>query len=254
MDALPWPRKCDLFGVGVSATTYDQAEEVIIRAARQRIPAVVTHLPVHGIVTAATDQRYRKRVNCFDIVAPDGQPVRWALNRFYGTALDDRCYGPELMLRLCRRAAREGIGVYLYGSTLPVVGKLKRNLQEWCPGLRIVGHESPPFRPLTEQEDRDMIDRVNGSGAGLMFIGLGCPKQDNFAFAHRGRIRAVQLCVGAAFDFHAGAKKMAPGWMQKAGLEWLFRLCQEPGRLLHRYHRTNTLFVGLVARRLIFGR
>lgn len=252
--ALNWPGKHELFGVGVSATTYDQAEDVILRAAKDHVSAVVTHLPVHGIVTAATNGKYRRQINSFDMVAPDGQPVRWALNKFHGAELRDRCYGPELMLRLCRRAADEGIGVYLYGSTPDVVAKLKQNLDGWCPGLRVVGYESPPFRQLSPAEDGEMVRRVNDSGAGMMFIGLGCPKQDEFAFAHRGRILAVQLCVGAAFDFHAGTKKMAPVWMQKRSLEWLFRLCQEPGRLLERYLRTNTLFLGLVARRLIFGR
>jgi N-acetylglucosaminyldiphosphoundecaprenol N-acetyl-beta-D-mannosaminyltransferase len=252
--AVHWPQKHSLFGVPISATTYDEAENLIVQAARQRVSAAVTHLPVHGVVTAVTDRRYRSQIEAFDIVAPDGQPVRWALNKFHGTNLGDRCYGPELMLRLCRRAAAENIGVYLYGSTPEVVGKLTENLLRWCPGLHIAGYESPPFRPLSAGEDEAAVRRINDSGAGLVFIGLGCPRQDVFAHEHRGRIQAVQLCVGAAFDFHAGTKKMAPAWMQRASLEWLYRLSQEPGRLLDRYLRTNTLFLWLVARRMLLGR
>jgi len=251
---MSWPRKYDLFGVRISATTYDEAEQAIIQAARQRAAATVTHLPVAGVVSAAMNAAYRRQIDALDIVAPDGQPVRWALNRFHAAGLKDRCYGPEMMLRLCRRAAEERIGVYLYGSTPEVSRRLRANLLDRCPGLIIAGHESPPFRALSPEEDEAMVRRINESGAALVFVGLGCPKQDVFAYEHRHRIRAVQMCVGAAFDFLAGTKKMAPSWMQRSGLEWLFRLCQEPARLLDRYLRNNTIFMWLVARRMLFGR
>ncbi|HLL90157.1 MAG TPA: WecB/TagA/CpsF family glycosyltransferase [Tepidisphaeraceae bacterium] len=251
--ALAWPRKLDLFGVGVSATTYDEAERLVMAAARVRRSAVVTHLPVHGVVTAALDRGYAARVASFDLVAPDGQPVRWALNKFYRTALPDRVYGPELMLRLCRAAARQGVGVYLYGSTTHVLDRLADNLRAECPGLDIVGTESPPFRPLSAAEAAAAVGRINASGAGLVFLGLGLPRQDVFAHEHRDRVRAVMLCVGAAFDFHAKTKKSAPPWMQRRGLEWLFRLAQEPGRLWQRYLFTNSVFVALVTRRMLWG-
>lgn len=251
---MNWPIKKDLFGVQISPTSYEEAMGPIMQAARERRSALVTFLPVHGVVTAARDGDYRTKINAFDIVAPDGQPVRWALNRFHKAELHDRVYGPEMMMRLCRRAAESGVSIYLYGSTPRTLEKLSVNLQERVPGLKIVGLESPPFRALSEEEIQQTIRRINDSGAGLVFIGLGCPKQDQFAFAHRDAIRAVQLCVGAAFDFHAGTKKMAPAWMQKRGLEWLFRLTQEPGRLWRRYIETNTLFLALVARRMVLGR
>lgn len=241
--AAQWPDKFNLFGVQVSVTGYDQAQEVILQAALAHQSAVVTHMPVHGLITAATDEKYRDCINRFDLVAPDGQPVRWALNRFGAAGLKDRCYGPELMIRLCRRAAELNIGIYLYGSTPAVIEKLQQRLLELCPGLHIAGAESPPFRPLTDTERQQVIDRINASGAGLVFIGLGCPRQDFFAAQTREQIRAVQLCVGAAFDFHAGNKKMAPAWMQRLSLEWLFRLTQEPARLWKRYLVTNTLFL-----------
>ncbi len=253
-----WPRKYDVLGVEVSATTYDQLVPLLIAAARRGQPALATFLPVHGIVTAATDKTYRYRVNAFDIVGPDGQPVRWALNKLHLTAmgapLAERVYGPELMARLCAAAALHGVSIYLYGSTPEVLAALGTKLVERNPGLHIAGAESPPFRALSVAERDAVVRRINDSGAGLVFIGLGCPRQDVFAHDNRHAVRAVQLCVGAAFDFHAGTKRTAPAWMQKRGLEWLFRLCQEPGRLWRRYLVTNTTFVYLMAKRLLHGR
>ena len=252
--ASRWPAKHNLFGVMMSATTYDECVAVLIDAAARRQPAVAAHLAVHAVVTAATDPAQRARVNAFDLAAPDGQPVRAALNWFYGAGLPDRVYGPELMLRLCRAAATQDVGVYLYGSTPEVITRLSGRLPQLAPGLRIAGAESPPFRPLTPDEDAATVRRINDSGAGLVFIGLGCPRQEAFAAEHRDHIRAVQVCVGAAFDFHAGNKRMAPRWMQRYSLEWLFRLCQEPGRLWKRYLVTNTIFCWLFARRCVAGR
>ena len=245
--AIPWPEKHDLFGVQVSATTYDGAADAILQAARARVPAVVSLHAVHAVVTASGDPALRQAVNTFQIVASDGQPVRWALNLLHRTGLRDRVYGPELMLRLCRRAAEEGVPVYLYGSSPQVIEELQRNLPAKYPALQVAGAESPPFRPLSPREDDEMVRRINDSGAGIVFLGLGCPKQDRFAYEHRRRINAVQVCVGAAFDFHAGNKRMAPNWMQRHGLEWLFRLCEEPGRLWHRYMVTNTIFAAKLA-------
>lgn len=239
----PWPPKYPLLGVEISATTYAAATDLIIATARQKQGKVVTALPVHGVVTASGDPDLMAKINTFEIVAPDGQPVRWALNFLYDTLLTDRVYGPELMLWLCRRAAADGIGIYLYGSHSHIVKKLAANLTKWFPTLRIDGSESPPFRLLSQDEDRETVERINASGAGLIFLGLGCPRQDFFAFEHRKTIKGVQVCVGAAFDFHSGNKAMAPSWMQRNSLEWLFRLVQEPARLWRRYLVTNSVFV-----------
>jgi N-acetylglucosaminyldiphosphoundecaprenol N-acetyl-beta-D-mannosaminyltransferase len=244
LDRRPWPPKFDVLGIGVSATTYEEAIDLIVEAARRRQSAVCSHFAVHSVVSAAQDPILRKGVSTFDIVAPDGQPVRWALNRLHNAELTDRMYGPEMMRRLCGRAADEGISIYLYGSTPEVLAQLSANLQSWFPRLRIAGTESPPFRALTSDEEQAMIERINDSGAGIVFIGLGCPKQDYFAARYRDRLNAVQMCVGAAFDFHAGTKRTAPAWMQRRGLEWLFRLSQEPGRLWKRYFVTNSVFIG----------
>ncbi len=249
-----WPTKHNLFGVEVCATSYRQVVRCAIEAGKQKRPCLIDFMPVHGLVTAATRPKHRRRMNDFDIVAPDGHPVRWALNRFYRTELTDRVYGPELVQRLCDAAQDEQVSIYLYGSTPDVLDKLRETLLRRYPRLKIAGWESPPFRELTEDEDAAVVRRINDSGAGLVFIGLGCPRQGQFAWSHRRSIQAVQLCVGAAFDFIAGCKKTAPSWMQRRGLEWLFRLCQEPRRLFRRYLVTNTIFSLFVVRRMVLGR
>jgi len=244
---IEWPQKHDLFGVQVSAADYVSASEAIMAAARRRVPAVASLHAVHALVTAAGDAELRQAVNTFELIGTDGQPVRWALNLLHRAGLKDRVYGPELMLRLCRRAAEDGVSVYLYGSMPDVLDDLQSSLRKSFPGLQIAGAESPPFRPLTPDEDEAVVQRINRSGAGIVFIGLGAPKQDRFAFDHRRQIQAVQVCVGAAFDFHAGHKPMAPRWMQRTGLEWLFRLGSEPTRLARRYLVTNTVFLAKLA-------
>ncbi len=250
-ERFEWPRKVDVFGVQVTPTSYRDASDAIIECARHGQPGVVSCHAVHAVITASCDEELRRQVNTFDMITPDGQPVRWALNLLHGTGLKDRVYGPDLTLHLCRRAARDGVSIYLYGGSPEVVETLQHNLRKLCPGLEIAGYESPPFRKLTPEEDQEVIDRINASGAGLVFIGLGCPKQDVFAYEHRNSINAVQLCVGAAFDFHAGRKSQAPAWMQKRGLEWLYRLVQEPRRLWKRYLVTNSIYLAKLAKSLM---
>lgn len=237
------PPKYDVLGVRISATTYDQALDVVASLAARHESAVMSLHAVHALVTASSSPRLREAVNQFEIIAPDGQPVRWALNWLYKTGLKERVYGPQFMLRLCARAADEETPVYLYGSTDSVLAGLQKALLARYPNLQIAGALSPPFRELTPEEDDAVVQRINASGAGIVFIGLGAPKQDLFAAAHRDRIHAVQVCVGAAFDFHAGLLPMAPAWMQKCGLEWGYRLIQEPRRLWRRYAVTNTIFL-----------
>lgn len=246
-----FPPRLAVVGVGISRTDYDEACGAILAAAAARQPVLVTALAVHGTMEAVRDRAFGAQIERFDLVVPDGQPIRWALRLAHGVSLPDRVYGPELMMRLCSRAREAGISVYLYGSTLDTVTRLKVSLQRSVPGLAIVGCEPSLFRPLTSAEDRELVERIERSGAGIVFIGLGCPRQERFAFAHRETIRAVQVCVGAAFDFHAGTKRQAPRWMQDRGLEWLFRLCQEPRRLWRRYAVTNSLFLCHLAKQLL---
>jgi len=238
-----WPKKYDLFGVQVSATTYTETVTSIFGAIQQHEAAIISCQAVHAVISASRDPSLLSKVNSFQIVAPDGQPVRWALNFLYQTQLTDRVYGPELMLRICRRAAQDDVSIYLYGSMSKVIEALKVNLKHRFPRLYIAGAESPPFRSLSTMERKAVVRRINQSGAEVVFVGLGCPKQDLFAYWLRDQIQAVQICVGAAFDFHAATKAMAPPWMQRNGLEWLFRMSQEPGRLWRRYLVTNTFFL-----------
>jgi N-acetylglucosaminyldiphosphoundecaprenol N-acetyl-beta-D-mannosaminyltransferase len=251
--SISWPLKRDVLGVEISVTSYDELCELFVAAAQRHEAVLASFLPVHGVVTAAMDSNYRHRINCFDVIAPDGQPVRWALNWLHKAQLSDRVSGPHMMLCICQRAAEQGVGIYLYGSTQDTLDNLRANLEQRFPQLRVLGVESPPFRPLSAEENDAVVDRINASGAGLVFIGLGLPRQDYFAYQNRNRINAVQLCVGAAFDFHAGKKKLAPLWMQKTGLEWTYRLLQEPRRLWKRYLVTNTMFVYLMTKRLVRG-
>ena len=241
--SLQWPQKYDLFGVRISATCYDEAVEALMTAGKQGISAVASLHAVHALITASGDPELRDKVNTFELIGPDGQPVRWALNLLYRTQLKQRVYGPELMLRLCRRAAEEGLPIFLYGGTPEVLAALSAHLTTRYPRLQIADQYAPPFRPLSVDEREEVIQRMRDSGARLIFIGLGAPKQDHLAYDLRQRVDAVFLCVGAAFDFHAGIKRMAPPWMQRRGLEWLYRLWQEPGRLGKRYFVTNSVFL-----------
>jgi N-acetylglucosaminyldiphosphoundecaprenol N-acetyl-beta-D-mannosaminyltransferase len=243
---VTWPVKQDVLGVHVSVTSYAEVTDVVIRAATNQTPAIVDFSPVDIIMQAAHNPRFLSKLNAFDLVCPDGQPVRWWLNHFRAAGLTDRVCGTTTMLRLCEAAAGLAVPIYLYGSTQQTLAGLTARLMELYPQLTIAGSESPPFRPLTPQEDLEVIGRINSSGAALVFVGIGSPKQENFAWEHKKTLRAVQLCVGAAFDFIAGSKRRAPGWMQRVGLEWLFRLCSEPTRLGRRYFVTNTRFLTAV--------
>jgi N-acetylglucosaminyldiphosphoundecaprenol N-acetyl-beta-D-mannosaminyltransferase len=250
-EAATWPPKYNLFGVQVSGPTCEEARDAVMSAARLRKPAIVSAFAVHSLIEACASKALGNGVNQFSIVLPDGQPLRWALNWLHGLQLKSTVQGYELMLSLCRQAADEGVSIYLYGSTPQTLAALESRLQAEFPNLIITGAESPPFRPLSPEEDAAMVERINQSGAGLVFLGLGCPKQDWFAAEHMDRIQAIQLCVGAAFDFLAGNKSLAPAWMQRFGLQWVYRLYHEPRRLWKRYLVTNTIFLQKLTCQLI---
>lgn len=239
--------KRNVLGVAVSVVDYEGALERIFDAARRRSPLSVTALAVHGLMLAVLDREQRYRLNCFDLVVPDGQPVRWALNWLHGAALADRVYGPNLMLAACERACTEGLPVYLYGSTPEILARLRENLQRRFPGLLFAGVERSLFRKLTPEEKRQVVDRIRGSGASLVFVGLGCPRQEVWAYEFRELLSVPVLAVGAAFPFHAGTLPQAPRWMQQRGLEWVFRLSSEPLRLWRRYVFLNPLYLLLLS-------
>jgi len=193
------------------------------------------------------DPEHKFRLNSFDLLLPDGQPVRWVMNWLYGTKLRDRVYGPGLTQKICERAAREGTPIYLYGSTQAVLTSLVESLAMQFPGINIVGSEPSVFRELNPDEKTAIQQRIKSTGAAIVLLGLGCPRQEIFAYEFRETLSAPVLAIGAAFPLLAGMLPQAPAWMQRLGLEWLFRLLVEPRRLWRRYLYLNPAYLVLAA-------
>lgn len=228
--------------VCVSPTEYAFASEQVLAWAKAHESRYVCAANVHMLMEAHDSLHYRQIVNSADLVVPDGVPLVWML-RLKGHPEQQRVYGPTLMLHVLEAAARENVPVGFYGSFPKVLQSLLTNIQDRFPNLKIDYSFSPPFREISEKEDFEITKNINTSSVRILFIGLGCPKQERWMAEHRGRINAVMIGVGAAFDFHAGVKPQAPLWMQKIGLEWLFRLSTEPRRLWRRYLYHNPRFV-----------
>jgi N-acetylglucosaminyldiphosphoundecaprenol N-acetyl-beta-D-mannosaminyltransferase len=235
--------KFNVLGVLVDAVDYDGAVERVMLAATETRGFAVSALAVHGVMTGVMDPEHRHRLNSLDMVTPDGQPVRWALNLLHGLHLSERVYGPSLTLEICAAAAERGIPVFFYGSRKEVLELLVKRLQARFPDLDIAGTEPSKFRTTTPEERDEMVIRIKRSGAKITFVGLGCPRQEVFAYEYREALGMPVIAVGAAFDFHAGLLKQAPPELQKIGLEWLFRLFEEPGRLWWRYALLNPAFL-----------
>ena len=239
--------KYSVLGVGVDAVDYAAAVAKVIAAARERRPLAVSALAVHGVMTGVLDAAHRYRLNQFDLICPDGQPVRWALNLLHGAKMPDRVYGPTLMLEVCRAAAEQELPVFLFGGGDALLTSLQEKLREQFPTLRIAGARASKFRKLSPAEWADLVAEVRDSGARIMFVGLGCPRQEVFAYEAREALSIPTLAVGAAFNFHSGQLPQAPPAMQRWGLEWLFRLVQEPRRLWRRYLLLNPAYLSLLA-------
>ena len=238
--------KFAILGVQINAIDYPSVVQQVIDAAQEGQSFGVTALAVHGVMTGALDQVQRARLNALDMAVPDGQPVRWALKWLHGVTLPDRVYGPTLMIKVCEAAAANNLPIYLYGSNEQVLDSLMSRLSTTIPNLQIAGHQPSRFRTLTPDEQQEAIAQIIDSGAKLVFVGLGCPRQEVWAYEHLNKLPMPMLAVGAAFDFHAGNKAQAPAWMQKRGLEWLFRLSKEPRRLWKRYLLLNPAYLTLV--------
>ncbi|MCA9178109.1 MAG: WecB/TagA/CpsF family glycosyltransferase [Planctomycetales bacterium] len=237
-----------VLGVNISALDYEAAVDQIASAARELRPLAVSALAVHGLMTGALDKQHRFRLNQFDILAPDGQPVRWALRWLHGVSLPDRVYGPTLMLKTCERAACDGLPIYLFGGTRELLDDLQASLLSRYPNLPIAGAMPSKFRRLRDREERDeLVKSIRDSGARITFVGLGCPRQEVWGYEFREAISMPCLAVGAAFNFHAGQLSQAPPTLQRLGLEWLYRLCAEPRRLWRRYLLLNPLYLAMLA-------
>jgi len=239
-------RKRNVLGILIDAVDYRAALDVIFAAARDNRATLVSALAVHGLMTGVLDAEQKFRLNHFDLLVPDGQPIRWVLNLLHHAKLSDRVYGPNLTLKVCARAEAEKLPVFFYGSTPEILSELQRNLSKTFPGLVVAGAEPSKFRRLTPSEKGELAARMQSSGARLAFIGLGCPRQEVFAYEFRELLPMPVLAVGAAFPFLAKQLPQAPAWMQSAGLEWLFRLAAEPARLWRRYLYLNPAYLFLV--------
>ncbi len=237
--------KQNILGVRVDAVNYEAAVHKIITAARQRKKLSVSALAVHGVMTGVLDQTHRYRLNRLDLICPDGQPVRWALNLLHKQKLPDRVCGPILMLQICERAAQEGLPIYLYGSRSETLEALSKNLCDRFPKLIIAGSQPSRFRQVSVEEKQQIVEEIRQSGAALVFAGLGCPRQEVWVYEYSQDLSMPVMAVGAAFDFHAGRISLAPVFMQRWGLEWFYRLMQEPTRLWRRYVFLNPLYISL---------
>jgi len=239
--------KRNILGVLIDAVDNKGAEQAILRAAHERRAFSVSALAVHGVMTGVLNRKHRYRLNHFDLLVPDGQPVRWAMNWLYGAGLRERVYGPNLTLAVCERAEKENLSVYFYGSTPAVLSQLEQSLSHKFPRLVVAGAESSKFRQISREEKAQVVQNIHTSGASIVFLGLGCPRQEVWAYEFRDSLSIPVLAVGAAFPFLAGVIPQAPRWMQDRGLEWLFRLAAEPRRLWRRYLLLNPAYLMLVA-------
>ena len=239
-------KRVNVLGVGVSAVNMAITLETIEDWIARREPHYVCVTGVHGVMESQRDPEVRRIHNASGLTTPDGMPLVW-LSRLKGHRHVERVYGPDLMVALCERLAERQYRHFFYGGARGVPEQLAANLRRRFPGLQVVGTYSPPFRSLTPEEDEQVVQMINRAAPDIVWVGLSTPKQERWMAAHIGRVKApVLIGVGAAFDFLAGRKKQAPRWMQRSGLEWLFRLLTEPRRLWRRYLVNNPLFVLLV--------
>jgi N-acetylglucosaminyldiphosphoundecaprenol N-acetyl-beta-D-mannosaminyltransferase len=231
----------------IDAIGWEDAIETILRWGGRRESRFVVTCNVHSVVTGRRDVEHRKALDRADMVTPDGAPIARLVKR-RGFPGQERINGPDLMWKVLGAAERHGQSVYFHGDTDSTLARLREVLQRTFPDLRVAGMRSPPFGILSDAQERQEIEAINASGANVIFVALGCPRQEKWMLAHRDDVKGVMIGVGAAFGFHAGVISRAPLWMQRRGLEWLHRLCSEPRRLFRRYLVTNTVFLCTVMR------
>jgi N-acetylglucosaminyldiphosphoundecaprenol N-acetyl-beta-D-mannosaminyltransferase len=234
-----------VLSINVSSGSYEDFVETIFDYSEHKLSSYVCLANVHMLVEAHNSKKFQDIVNGADIVAPDGMPIAKSLGLFHDIK-QDRVDGMGLMENLLARCVDKGQSVYFYGGTPQMLSNTQSYLGSKYPGLKVVGMYSPPFRDLTTQEKTSVIENITQSGANLVFVVLGCPKQEAWMNEMKGKLPAVMLGIGGALPMMIGTVKRAPKWMQKIGMEWFFRLIQEPRRLFKRYAVTNTMFIALV--------
>jgi N-acetylglucosaminyldiphosphoundecaprenol N-acetyl-beta-D-mannosaminyltransferase len=237
----------------VDGTNYTKATDQILGWASLGESRYVCEAPVHMVMESYDSPEYRAVINGADLVTPGGMPVVWML-RALGLTGQPRVYGPQLTLKVCEAAAKAGIGVGFYGGKPEAVTNLARRMKEAFPNLQVTYVHSPPFRPLSSDEKNAVAADIRRAGCQLLFVGLGCPRQERWMAEFKGILPVVMLGVGAAFDFLSGEKPQAPLWLQRLGLEWVFRLVTEPRRLWYRYAYHNPRFVALALAQLVQAR
>jgi N-acetylglucosaminyldiphosphoundecaprenol N-acetyl-beta-D-mannosaminyltransferase len=237
-------RTREILGIPIAITDYDGAMSVMDGMIERRDPGYVCAVAVHAVMVAQDDPVMKAALTSSTLTVPDGMPLVWAAN-LLGEHLPNRVYGPELMERFNRRCAERGYRVWLYGGRdQGSLVQLALSMRRRNRGIKIVGGYSPPFRDLTDEEEDAIIDLVNEARPDVLWVGVGVPKQERWMLRMRERVNVPVMCgVGAAFDFHAGRISQAPAWMQERGLEWTYRIAQEPRRLLPRYLYFNPRFM-----------
>lgn len=240
----------NIIGSPVSAIPFDTQIQLIIKWATLRLSKYVCVANVHMLMEAHWQDKLASVLNDADLVTPDGMPLVWML-KLMGEASQDRVAGMELMLALCKKASAQNVSVFFVGSQQAILDQMKARFDREFPNLKIAGMEPLPFRPLTKEEDEALIKKINESGAGLVLVSLGCPKQEYWMAEHKGRIQGVMIGLGGVFPVYAGIQKWAPRWVRESGFEWLYRLVQEPGRLWNRYSKTIPPFLWLAAKQLL---
>lgn len=234
----------------VTALKFDQATRTILRWAHGHESKAVCVANVHMLIEARKDKEFDQILNNADMVTPDGMPLVWMM-KLLGRKSQNRVAGMELLQSLCQQASEQKVKVFFLGSQTAVLEKMRTRLEKEYPHLDIAGMKPLPFKPLSSSEDAAVIEEIHESGAGLVFVCLGCPKQEKWIAAHKGRIQSVMIGLGGAFPVYAGLKKWAPRWVRQSGLEWFYRLLQEPKRLVGRYSKTIPPFIFLAVAQLL---
>jgi len=247
------PPKQSVIGFPVTAVPFDHQIELILKWAKRRISKVVCVANVHMLMEAHRNPQFAAVLSNADLVTPDGMPLVWLMN-LLGVWRQNRVAGMDILLALCHQVSAKKISVFFVGSERETLERMKVRLQQEFPQLQIAGMEPLPFRPLNSEEDADIIEKINSSEAGIVFVSLGCPKQEIWMSEHYGKINTVMLGLGGVFPVYAGLHKWAPLWVRRLGLEWLYRLVQEPRRLWKRYYQTIPPFVYLALKQLIMVR
>lgn len=246
-------KKRKVVALDISIGSYGRFIQEIINLARNNISSMVCVSNVHMNIEGYWDKEFALMVSGAEIITPDGMPIVKALNAIYKIK-QCRVAGMDLMPDLIKRAEQEGLGVYFYGGSKEMIRRTESFVLQNYPNLKNTGFYSPPFRPLTRSEEFEVIEKINQSRAHILFVALGCPKQEKWMASMKGKINACMIGVGGALPVMIGMQKRAPRWMQKLSFEWLYRLIQEPRRLFKRYLVTNTIFVFLFLKQLLLGR